>query len=431
MFSFVANLFDTGAAGQANGVFSIPNRRNFDASFIAEADSSDPRADRLRGNPFRPEQSYFSIRVVEMRMAQAGNYISTFLPMCSCFVRYPYGASVREVPFIIGYDLIRNLLGPNAAKQGASHVAFKDIYVVRDVPVKAGGVTMYAALCQIKDSSFARGMLDLIGDTVAAIGGPAVALAATTGINMTKRLGALLGADGVETRFGLYNGDVLGNSGYRVLAGAGPQTAGVQMKKGELCRVDDQGKEVTVDDVDYLVIALEYRETLLDQQFGALAHLPFHAKWTELTRKLIVGDDAGADDQFKQLAAEIVTSPDVTEADRLGLLTTYISQMESWRHAKIGANVVRAGEQTLSTELSDCADRLEDNQMETAAMLLRSASKYVNVLDESWTVAEEALSDDAVVKKMALVGAAFQSKKADPKSFARTSAQLLSAAFKS
>jgi hypothetical protein len=431
MFSFVANLFDTGAVGRENGVFSIPNRRNFDASFIAEADSGDPRAGRLRGDEFRPEQSYFSIRVVEMRMAQAGNYIATFLPMCSCFVRYPYGASVREVPFIIGYDLIRNLLGPNAAQQGASHVAFRDVYVVRDVPVKTGGVTMYAALCRIKDSSFARGMLDLIGDTVAAAGGPAVALAATTGINMTKRLGALLGAEGVETRFGLYDGDVLSRSSYRVLAGAGPQTFGVQMKKGELLRVDDQGNEVVVDDLDYLVIALEFRDTLLDQPFGALSHLPFHAKWTELTRKIMNGDEAGADDQFKQLAAEIVTSPDVTEADRLGLLTTYISQMESWRHAKIGTNVVKAGEQTLSTELSDCADRLEDNQMKTAAALLRSASKHVNVLNEKLDTAEDALSDDFVAKKMALVGTVFQAQKADPASFARTSAQLLGAAFRS
>ncbi|MFM0258424.1 hypothetical protein [Paraburkholderia sediminicola] len=429
MFAFIASIFDRDSAGNADGVFSVPNRRNFDSTFKAEADSEDPRAHRLRGDPFVPEESYFSIRIVEMRMAEAGNYVATYLPMCSCFLRYRYGTAEREVPFIVGYDMIRGLLGKCDTSKGAGNIAFTNVYVVRDAPVKAGGLTMYAALCRVSDSTFARGMLDLIGDTVAAIGGPAVGLVASTGINMTKRLGTLLGSDGVMTRFGLYDGDALVESGYRVLAGAGLDAARLEMKDGQLRRMNTLGELTPVDDVDYLIVAFEYRKTLLDQSFGSLAHLPFHAKWTELAKKLVKGEAAGAEEDFKLLKAEIVASPDLVEADRLGLLTTYVAQFEAWRYAQAGTPTVRAGGESLSADLSDCADRLEDSHMEIAARLLRTASKHVSVFDSEWADPANALSDDAVFSKMQQINSDIQTVQADPGSLGATTAELLAATF--
>ncbi|KVL96221.1 hypothetical protein [Burkholderia stagnalis] len=428
MFSFIANLFERDSVGNTDGVFSIPNRRNFDCRFRGEEGSKDPRAERLRGDPFVPEASYFSIRIVEMRMAEAGNYVSTYLPMCSCFLRYRYGTDEREVPFIVGYDTIRGLLGKCNTSKGAGNIAFTNAYVVRDVPVKAGGLTMYAALCRVSDSTFARGMLDLIGDTVAAIGGPAVGLVASTGINMTKRLGALLGSDGVTTRFGLYDGDALVESGYRVLAGAGLDAARFEMKDGQLRRTNAHGELTPVDDVDYLVVAFEHRKTLLDQPFGTLAHLPFHAKWTELAKKLVKGETASAEDDFRLLKAEIVASPDLVEADRLGLVTTYVAQFEAWRNGQAGIPTVRAGGESLSADLSDRADSLGSDR-ETVALLLRTASKHVSVFGDEWPDPAQALSDDAVFSKMQRINSDIQSAQADPGSLGTTTTQLLAATY--
>ena len=36
---------------------------------------------------FEPELSYATIRVVELRLAEARRYATEFLPMCTCFLR--------------------------------------------------------------------------------------------------------------------------------------------------------------------------------------------------------------------------------------------------------------------------------------------------------------------------------------------------------
>jgi hypothetical protein len=409
MFSFIASLFPNSDAGpDAPRFLSEPNRRNFDGMFNADPNEQDKHSAALLGDKFEPEQCYFSVRVVEMWLAEAGNYFSEFLPMCSCFLRYGYGTTTREVPCIISYDKIlggMGLTGDAGKDRGARKVDLGNIYVVKDAPVKAGAVTVYAGLSRIANSEFARGMLDLVGDAAATVGGSAVGIVAHAGVDMTKRLAKLLGADGVSTRFGVYDGDALVRSGYRVLAGAGLDAASVQMKDGQLRRMDETGNLTSVDDVDYLLLAFEYRKTLLDQPFGSLAHLPFHSKWTELTKQLINSKATGVDECFNQLAAEVVSSPDLTEMDRLGVLTTYVSQMDKWRQFRLGAPIVKAAGQTLRGMVIDSADALSDRKREGSANLLREAAAHINDYRDDPYKGDALLSDEALGDQLKSVGA--------------------------
>ncbi|MGA7817594.1 hypothetical protein, partial [Caballeronia sp.] len=360
MFFSSAKFKEQTDSDETKGIFSQERRRNFTATIVPSPDANDTRRDGLKGDAFVPEQSYFSVRLVEMRMSKAGNYLSKYLPMCSCFLSYRYGDSLRHVPYIAGHQMIRDLLGKDAPADAGRNIEFKDLYIVRDVPVKSDSVTMYTALSRVSDSSFTRGMLDLFSETVGALGGPALGLAVTTGVDLTKKLGAILGSDDVSTRFGMFNGDALTTSGYRIFAGADLDTTDLEMSNGGLMRTGSDGQPKHIDDADYLVIALEHRKTLLDQPFGALGHLPFHAKWKETVDKLMAKDPAGANEMVRQMAITLKNSPDIVEADKIELLITYLSQLERWNAVANTLPVFRSGGKKLSGSLHDIADHLED-----------------------------------------------------------------------
>jgi hypothetical protein len=298
------------------------------------------------GEQFLPERSYFSVRVVEMRLAEAGRYFTEFVPMCSCFLRYTYGRSQRNLPFVLGSETLSAGLGKDVPKRGAQRIQFRDVYVVRNVPMKADNLMIYSALCRFADSGFARGLLDLLSDTAGAVGGPAVGAIAHSAVDLTTRLGSLLGATGVETRFGILNGSALDFSGYRIFAGvpsAEFKGDDLAVRDGQLVRRDSNGSNMTIDDADYLVLSLEHRKTLVDESFGQISILPFHARWDEVRRKLLLEDAEGAKQVFRRLLVEVAESPDVTEADRFALIASYRSAFDQWSNAGAQQGRVMAG----------------------------------------------------------------------------------------
>jgi hypothetical protein len=323
-----------------------PNARNFAGKVTLGQSAYGNEDAAVKGDRFRPERSYFSVRVAEMRLAEAGRYFTDFVPMCSCFLRYSYGRGQRTLPFVLGSETISAGLGQAADPRAARNIQFQDIYVVRNVPVKADNLTMYTALCRFKDSGFARNLLDLVADTAGIAAGPVIGAAARTGVDLTKRLATLLGTDGVETRFGMLNGNALDESGYRLFAGAASDELGVAelgIKDGRLLRRRD-GVEATVDDADYLVLALEYLPTLVDEDFAQISILPFHGRFDEARTKLLGNDRAGADAALRQLLIDLATSPDVSEADRLALIASYRGAFDQWADAAGGrAKTMGAG----------------------------------------------------------------------------------------
>ena len=168
--------------------------RNFWGVLIPDASSNDPMLENLKGDQFVPEKSYFSIRIAEMYLAEAGRYFVDFLPMCACFLKYTYGSGTREVPFVLSLDRIKAALGTNADKMQARNVLFNDVYVVRNVPMKADNLTMYSALCRFKDAGFTQGLLSLVSDTSAVLAGPIAGPMIKTGVDFASRLATLLGA---------------------------------------------------------------------------------------------------------------------------------------------------------------------------------------------------------------------------------------------
>jgi hypothetical protein len=453
MLSFAAKLL--GASDKTDDALLSEawRRRNFCGDLVPADPAGDPRYDAVKGDLFEAGQCYFSVRLVEMRLAQAGNYVAAFLPMCCCFLRYTYGGSPREVPFIVGYDLIRSALGsrdPTAngatsgttsgavdgAQSGSQHIEFKNIYIVRDAPLMGNGVVLYVALCRLADNSFTRGMLDLVADAAGMIGGPAAGLVAHAGADMTKRLGKLLGAQGVTTRFGIYDGDALRASGYRVFAGAGAealQASELSIDGGQLRSKRANGETATIDDLDYLVVAFEYRKTLVGDAFGANSTLPFAASWNRVKQGLLAGGTMAADEPFKRLMTDIAVSYDLIEADRIVLIQTYLAQLDQWKalaSAASGAtNAVRStytGPSVAASLGAAAQDRMTSAKVRE---LLNEASAQIG--RKAGTPTVDALSEEALSTKAAAIRTRIDASNADTKALAKAAAKIVAVALNS
>ncbi|GGP18881.1 hypothetical protein [Silvimonas iriomotensis] len=436
MLPFVAKLL--GAGTKTDGSLDSPawRGRNFCSDLIPSEAAADPQYQAVKGDEFKAEQCYFSVRIAEVRLAEAGSYIATYLPMCSCFLRYRYGDDVREVPFIINYDTIRGELNAGADQRGGQHIEFKNLYIVRDAPLKAGGLVMHTALCRMSDTTFASGMLDFIGDAAGTIGGAAAGLIARTGVDMTKRLGKLLGAGGVTTRFGIYDGSALQKSGYRVFAGADvTQDAELEIEQGQLKQKNAQGQTVVIDDMDYILVAFEYRKSMCDSAFSG-ASMPFNTIWDEVKSRLIRGSP-DAQEALNRLLDAIARSADLIEPDRLTMVSTYLEEYKRWKTTLLGGDVVKGGTDQ-HNELADGLDRIAISKgltTTTRSLLKETASRIGSKKSLLQTTGFEALTTDALSERAATIRAKLDAKleegSATPDSLAEASARVVAMALSS
>ena len=298
-----------------------PNLRQLYMPLVAE--NPEPG---LNGAPFIPGKSYFSVRLIELRLATAGQYLTTFLPMCTCCLSFQREGEKRSIPFIAGADMIRGLIGQKTPPDAGKRITFANLSVASNVPVPGSDVTMYLSLCRFNDSSLVRGLLSLAAKTASAVAGPAAAPIIRTATDFAGGLMDLVKSDGVETRFARLDGKALTTSGYWLLAAsADPAFDAEQLvvRDGQLVRRSGGG-EHTIDDVDYLVVAFEHRESLVDDSFALVSELPFHLKhWNAVKKAIVTGNAAACKHEMIELGTAITASPDLTAADQFGLVQTY------------------------------------------------------------------------------------------------------------
>jgi len=373
---------------------TVPAGRNYYAEIDPPPGGASLGERGLNGEAFVPGQCYFSVRMVEMRLTDAGNYIAAFLPLCAFFLRYTEAGAQREIPYVVGYDAIQRAMGAEAPQSGAGRVVFRDVYIARNVPYNSDGLEMFAALCRFSDSSLTRGILDFVATTVSMFGGAVGGAIVKAGEGLLKPLSKLFGTDGVNIRFGIFDGMALRRSGYRVLAGADSQDKlqGLQLVDGVLHRQNGSGGLEPVNDVDYLVLAFEQRATLGEDMFSAAAALPFHRKWTETTTALVNKNAAAARAAFQSLAVDIAGSPLLIERDRFALLAAYASEREKWKTS--GALRSASDDGNIASAVADkqkaAADRSSPAAQPLEAAMVLLATSAVRGSDSAQPAMEQA-----------------------------------------
>lgn len=285
-------------------------------------------ADEPPAQPFIPERSYVTIRIRELRLAEAGALLNDFLPMCTCFLREGSGDQARTIPFVIGAEMIRSGLGANAAKDAGRNLAIHDMELVRHMPVRGQGLTLYTSLCHFKDDSVARGLLGFAAEAAKAVGGESLATPVRLAGDLTGRLQTLLGSGGVETRFARLDGDPLRQSGHYLLAASNEGVDGTLSVRDGIVYQGDGAAARPLDNADYLLLEFGHRDTLISDDFALVSHLPFHRRYEQIEQEIIAAQGKPSpivDNLVIKLQQEIHASPALVNRDRLDLMKVYIA----------------------------------------------------------------------------------------------------------
>ena len=297
-----------------------PTERKFYRPMAKDRVFDDPKPEAVGGEIFAPEASYFSIRIVEMYLQNAGEYFRNFLPMAVTLSEFSRGGQSRALPFFLNNDRLKEALG--TAAQGVAPIQMQNVYALRHVPVNADGLSLFCGLFRVAHQDFAAALFDLLAE----IGGY---LTGGQGTDVAKmvygRLGKIVGMEGVEFRFGQLDGSSLDHGcGYRIFAGQPPRASDLEdlaMVAGRLQHRDARGACRAVTEFDYCVIAVERLQSRATT--GLLTTLPLHQHWVAAIPHLTANRIEDAEATFGRLQSEILLSPDLTEEDRLIAIAIY------------------------------------------------------------------------------------------------------------
>ncbi|MBC7801370.1 MAG: hypothetical protein H7Z10_12175 [Gemmatimonadaceae bacterium] len=341
--SGVADLVDTAWAG-------VKTRPNLRQAYMKVANGADPQP-----KVFEAEKSYATIRVVELRLADARDYVTTYLPMCACFLRYGEGEAQRTLPIVIGAETIRGGLGAAAPGDAGQNLTIANIPLVSNLPVRSGGLMLYTSLCRFNDNSLSRALLGFATEAAKAVGGEALAAPVRVAADLTGKLQGLLGTQGVETRFARLDGDALTESGYRLLAAStGALSGALTVRDGQV-----MNGGLAIDDLDYLLLEFRHVPTLVDDDFAMVSALPFHQHFVAAMQSVVAKrgkPSETADDHMIKLETAIFASPALVWRDRFWLIQLYAAAR---RKLEASYKPVLANAGTLP-ELTALANRRRD-----------------------------------------------------------------------
>lgn len=397
---FFSNLstygFNTSDKKAGKPISVLSNGRNYYAEIPPEESAS--ASPELKQQTFKSGECYFSVRLVEMRLAQATNLIVDYLPICIFYLRYNESGQIREHPYIVSYETIKKALGSNAPQTARNNVLFRDVYVAQNLPFNSSSIEMFVGLCRLNDSSITRGILDFVSETLSVLGGPLGGAIVTTGKGVLEPLGKLFNVEGVELRFGAFDANALRTAGYRVLAASDAEAKlqGLQLVDGVLHRTTSRGKLERVDDVDYLVLAFEHRPTLGDDLIAAARELPFHGKWIEMRNALLAQNTIMAKASFQQLLIAVNSSPLLTERDRMALLAAYAAHKD--RFSVIADHTRAPGDPTFVDAVADKGNEARRNNRLSQAPLEAARGALAKTISGSAASGLDPLEDAALAR---------------------------------
>jgi hypothetical protein len=276
------------------------------------------------GRAFVPEASYFSINLVDMRLAEGGKYFVSFLPMGVCVAEYTYGAERRRVPLVLSNEAVKQMLGNAGGQPG--QVQFANMPVVRRTPFKQDNLTLFVGLFRMPYDDVARSVLQLAADVSSELGGAAIGAGAKVAAKLYDSVADIFKLKTVQPRFAFLNGMALTNSQYLLVSGSLPnglQVSDLVVKDSRLRLQRDVNARLPA--FDYCLLSIEQTDSLFASSdltsatgmLRTLAGLPFHQRWGVVRSMLAQRKVKEADEALLNLKAEVISSPDLTEEDRL------------------------------------------------------------------------------------------------------------------
>jgi hypothetical protein len=299
---------------------------------------------------FVPEASYFSVRLVDMRLAEGGKYFVDFLPLGVCIAEYTFGAERRRVPLVLSNETVKQMLGDAGGRPGLVH--FTNMPVVRQAPVKHDNLALFVGLFRLPYNDIARSVLQLAADVSEELGGAALGSGTRVAAKLYDRVADIFKLSTVQPRFAFLDGMALKKSGYLLVSGPLPPGIRAADLVVENSRLELRGDRHTRPsaEFDYCLLAIEQRDSLFPSlppsdaksasaMLVALSGLPFHERWRRVGTLLAQRKGTEAEEALLMLRAEVIASPDLSEEDRLIAIGGYdvaYAQYEQSLMAKAG-----------------------------------------------------------------------------------------------
>jgi hypothetical protein len=348
---------------------SAPTERKIADMLAGGGITNDRFPTRVAGDKFIAGTTYFGVRLSGIHMVDARQFATTRLPLCVCLAEFETGGQRRSVPFSVGPDIIRRKLkdaGITETTGKSAWIELRDLTIVRPTPTNDVNLSLYAGLFSIPGDDLVKTLLNVVGTIGTALGNPALGPALKVADTVYDSFGALLGFNQVQQVAAALIGNALTErgSGYLLVANAKPETFLVSKGRvidGRLHWPADREGGNAVVEFDYALLALEYFDTVSEKGTG-LAEALFGQYWASVRK---ASKREFADEALEKLCDAISASPDLTEDDRLSLLTAYAGAAEKliaarWPN-KLAARGRGGAGDGFQSRLNGAADRLEQS----------------------------------------------------------------------
>lgn len=277
------------------------------------------------GTPFARGDHYFSVRVNELYLSKAREWISTIDPMVTTVTEFIYDGQETRVPFVVGPSLIEQFGVQRPAGMTLANTRVAGLH-----PFRGGRISLTVILYKVTVTDHARDLMRIIQTGAAALdfgsalgGYLKVADAIITGVESVMHLGGTQPIMGHRVEYDADSPDEV-MPGYHVLIDLPEKEVKPErlfVKDGRLHEGDGFDSSRPFERADFVLYSL-----VQDAKRSDLDLLPFNAQVKRVTREAQTPVREAWENAKVSLASLIQTareSPDLARAQCDALLTEW------------------------------------------------------------------------------------------------------------
>jgi hypothetical protein len=269
------------------------------------------------------EPGYYQVRLSEMRLSDQRRWVKEIVPATFVLTEFDHGTERVRRPFFVSNGLLSYL--PQGVDGSRLRVDFRNTLVLGPTPAVGGDVTLFVGLFQMAIGDRLKSAFAILEKLFQVIPGP-VGGYLKLADQLTGEISACLGDSNLKCLLGdrAVIGSRLPVAGYVAYLKAN----GVPLDKNTLTVVDGQlmqrvgGALEPVADRDYCLVKIEHLAQREDY-----ASLPFHAVFETARKSLVYGERDKARLQTLECIGMIYGSPDLSEDDKVRLITFYQAKL--------------------------------------------------------------------------------------------------------
>ena len=283
-----------------------------------------------------PKGGYFEIRLSEMFLRDAREYLRSFVPMAVVVTDFAYEArgdsgSRRTLPFLVGSRLLSEVHDYVEGKP----VEYLDTKVAGWIPYRGDDIGLFVGLYRLQVGDLVKELLDVLQNIAGTFDVAKVAGYLSTARVLTDGIVRIMGMEEVEFRTGAklafsdrgtdHNAFRQGYIAY--INATETQLEGLSehlwVENGRLYSGDSPTARQRFRERDYCLVRIALSETRSDYET-----LDFHQQWVTARSRLLGGDHHVAHALLIECVRKIAESPDLIPDQQEALCALYYANFQ-------------------------------------------------------------------------------------------------------